>query len=139
MNWLHPFQAKLPYGDFGKFKRSNFANKIRQALGWRRDEDGNNTTHRQDATQPNGVDIPARGNVCHVYEQDSATADAVIIKVAGTGRALNLQGVNNDESLMNFVVNDTVADRPDILRVYQEDGTFVFKVTAAGAFDTTPP
>ena len=139
MQWLRPFQAKLPYGNFGKWKNSPFTRKIRQALGWRLDEDGNNTTHRQDATQPNGVDIPARSNICHVYEQDSATADAVIIKVAGTGRNLNMQGVNNDASLINFVVNDTLANRPDIFRVYQEDGTFILRMLTDGSISTVAP
>lgn len=127
MNWFNPFQIKLPYGDFGKFKRSNFANKIRQALGWRRDEDGNNTTHREDATQPNGVDIKAAGNLCHVYEQDSVTADNLKMTTAGTGTTINI------------TIPEVTADRGDIMRIYDTGGNFIFRITAAGAFSTTAP
>ena len=125
MNWFNPFQIKLPYGDFGKFKKSNFANKIRQALGWRRDEDGNNTTHRQDATQPNGVDIKAVGNICHHYEQDSATADNVKMTTAGTGRTLIC------------TVPAGAGNRGDLIRFEEPDGTLVVRITADGAVSTT--
>ena len=127
MNWLRPFQAKLPYGSFGKWKNSPFTRKIRQALGWRLDEDGNNTTHRQDATQPNGVDIPAVSNLCHHYEQDSDTADNVKMTTGGTGTTINI------------TVPETTANRGDIMRVYDTAGNFIFRITAAGAFDTTAP
>ena len=81
VNWTRPDHAKIPYSPWKDFKLSRFAAKLRKALGMRSDEDGNNTTHREDFKRPDGTAYPDKSNLCHHFEQDGENADAVKISV----------------------------------------------------------
>lgn len=113
-----PSQAKLPYSPWKRWMNSPFANKIRAALGMRQDDNGVNTTHRQDFTGPGGTAVSDDMKVCHHFEQDSATADAVKISVQ-QGQAL-------------VIVIPPGTRTADIIQIQNPDGMVVSRLQADG-------
>ena len=123
-NWTAPSKAKKPYNKW-LVGTGNLAQKVRSLLGWRLDDNHVITTHRRDYNTPNGTPVADAELATHHFEQEAATANNVKFTTLGTGNTLHI------------TVSDTAGDRGDVVRVVDESGNLVWKITAVGAFATT--
>ena len=76
LNWTAPSKAKKPFNKW-LTGTDNLAQKVRNLLGMRFDDNRVQTTHRRDYNTPNGTAVADAELVTHHFEQEAATADNV--------------------------------------------------------------